>query len=200
MNPYIKELKRLWANYVKGFKTRDVSNWQYYVPVMAIMPVLLLALLWQPGYESTLIHLFGIFYVIGLITTPFSAWNDIRTKKRSVIEAKTMLLLFVIGWPLAAIAIIAFEVALSYPIQGIFGWYGLFYRLLGNVGSIIGPILLFALIPIIWRLLGAVKSTGFAEGVGQAMHEIAEQADNRERIDIYDKNGKKIATLKKERR
>ena len=158
MNPYIKEAKRLWANYVKGFKTGDVSNWQYYVPVMAIMPVLLLlALLWQPGYESTLIHLFGIFYVIGLITTPFSAWNEaIGTKKRSVIEAKTMLLLFVIGWPLAAIAIIAFEVALSYPIQGIFRWYGLFYRLLGDVGNIIGPILLFALIPIIWRLLGVL--------------------------------------------
>lgn len=175
MNQYIEEVKKLWANYVDGFNTRDTANWQYYAPVMAILPISIAALFWKPGWGATLLHISLILYLIGFITTPISAWWDVRTKKRSVLEVKTMLLLFLIGWPIGTFVLLAFVWALSYPIQAIFGSEGLFTMVLGDVGSIIGPLILLGSIPVIWRLLGASRSTGFKKGTGQALNEIAKQ-------------------------
>jgi hypothetical protein len=196
------ETKRLFCEYMK--RLGDPNDWPRQTAAMGLMVILLGAWLWPENpdpvgwFKTWMIPLMVRVFIISLILIPLQAAWDVRKGKRSYAEAKAMAILFPLAILIVPLVCFALIGILSVPL-------GLIFRtipemVMGNtyhgLGKIVGGIILLAMIPIMWKLMGVMKDTGFQRGFTQYAKDMKEQMDTREKADIYDKDRNKIGSIR----
>jgi hypothetical protein len=196
------ETKRLFHAYLT--RLNNPNDWPMQSGAMALCVILIGAWLWPENpdpigwFRAYMLPVMGLFFVISLVTAPLQAAWEIRKGKRSAIEARTIVILLWLGILIIPIVGLTVVGVLSWPV-------GFIYRtiptlIFGDGGLIVGGIAMFATIPVMWKLLGVTKDTGFQRGFKRYMNDLRDQMDDRQKGDVYDSEGNKVGSLRIENR